>query len=141
MGKYTYALLCAVGFGIGPVLARYGAVHGVPAVVGTTIGYACALPCMYLLVLARGKPLTYRTWPRRTQLFVFAAGVGSALGVMIYWIALSYAPVAVVVSINASFPVITIALSYVFLRQDERITLRLIAGAIFVIGGVLTITL
>ncbi|MBI3089670.1 MAG: EamA family transporter [Candidatus Tectomicrobia bacterium] len=140
MSRYTFALLSAVGFGVAPVLARQGALWGLPSILGTTWSTLCALPFLYLFMCVGRRRLTFTKWPRRTQAYVLGTGLCSSIGVLFYWLALSRESVAVVVSINSAFPLLTILLSAILLRQDERITLRLVLGALLVVAGVVIVT-
>lgn len=141
MNRYWYAILSALCFSATPPLARFGATHGVPPIVGTTFGILWAIPLLYLFLRWRGRKLTYRTWPLHTMLYVAGCGVSGSLGILFYWIALSHVSISVAVSINSAAPLLTITLSYFLLRQDEHITFRLLSGAVLVIGGVLIITI
>ncbi len=141
MSRYPFAILAALCFSVTPALARFGSAHGVPAIAGTTFGILWAVPFLYVIVRLRGRRLTYRTWSRSTLLYVCGAGVSGSLGILFYWMALSRVPISIAVAINSSSPLLTILLSYFLLRQDERITLRLVSGAVLVICGVLVITI
>jgi drug/metabolite transporter (DMT)-like permease len=52
---------------------------------------------------------------------------------------LKWAPVIVVSPVVAIHPLLTIGLTYMFLRRWERVTRGLLVGALLVVGGVVMI--
>jgi len=72
---------------------------------------------------------------RAIGLFVIAgAAAGSA--VTMYFFALSMAPVAIIAPIAYSYPMFALLLSYLFLGQLEKITMRIVVGTIAVVAGI-----
>ena len=69
------------------------------------------------------------------------SGIAASSGVAFNYSALSLAPVVVVAPVSSVSPLISLSLAYVFLKQLERITLRIWIGACLVVGGVILVTL
>ncbi|HIN06426.1 MAG TPA: hypothetical protein EYM65_09355 [Dehalococcoidia bacterium] len=57
------------------------------------------------------------------------------------FLALSRAPVTVVSPINASSPLITLALAHIFLRRLESLNWTLVLGTLISVGGVVLVVL
>lgn len=64
------------------------------------------------------------------------AGVFVGLGHLVRYVTLSYLPVAVVEPITSTYPLFTILLSYLFMRESEVFSKDVILGAIFIVAGV-----
>ncbi len=139
MRKYNFAILSAVCFGISPVLSRYGSLRGMPPFAGTALALGVAALVVYVLVRAQGKIVGFTRMSRSSQVYLMSTSICVNLGVLFYWKALTRETVSIVVTINSIYPLITIALAFLFLRREERLTLRLIVGTICVIGGVMII--
>ena len=60
-------------------------------------------------------------------------------GVSFLYLALSKAPVIVVSPVFALNPVVALVLAHFFLQRLERITLPLVLGTFFAVGGVVTV--
>jgi len=74
-------------------------------------------------------------------LYMLGAGCASAFGVSCWYLALSKAPVVLVTPIIAVNPLVTIGLSFLFLKGLEKVTRRTIWGALLVVFGVVLISL
>ena len=56
------------------------------------------------------------------------------------YLALGQAPVVVVAPVTGTNPLFSIILAWVFLRQMERLTLRVVLGAVLVVAGVTVVS-
>jgi uncharacterized membrane protein len=64
-----------------------------------------------------------------------AAGVANTLFLLVYYAALSVAPVALVVPITQTSLLFVVGLSAVFLQRLERVTPRLVVASVLVAAG------
>ena len=74
--------------------------------------------------------------PRRGWVMVALAGCASAWGVSFLFLALTKAPVVLVAPLAGTSPLLSIALTHIFLQRLERVTWRTVLGAVLVLGGV-----
>ncbi len=74
--------------------------------------------------------------PRKAWLYVALAGAASTWGVTFMFVALTQAPIVLVAPLTGTNPLVSLVLSHFFLQKLERITLRTVAGAALVVGGV-----
>jgi len=74
-------------------------------------------------------------------LFYLPAGVAISLGMVSIYFALDLGKVTVVTPISSTGPLFALTLSALFLRDVERVTLKIVIGACLIISGVLLITL
>jgi drug/metabolite transporter (DMT)-like permease len=78
---------------------------------------------------------------RRGVVLFAGAGVAGAVGVTAMYAGLKWAPVVVVSPVTAIHPLFAIGLTHLFLQRWERVTWRILVGALLVVGGVVMITL
>lgn len=79
--------------------------------------------------------------PRAALIWISLAGILASTGAFFSFFALDHAPVVLVSPIFTVNPLVTLVLAAVFLRQVERITLRVYVGAVLVIVGVMLVIL
>ncbi len=91
------------------------------------------------LFSAKSIPVMLRDAPRRALLSVALGGLFMSSGVAFLYLALSKAPVIVVSPVFALNPVVALVLAHFFLQRLERITLPLVLGTLFAVGGVITV--
>ena len=78
---------------------------------------------------------------RRHLQAVAMAGISAGVGTNALYFALQRADVVVVTPIVASSPLVTLLLAHLFISRLEKVTLRLTAGAILTVAGVIMVTL
>ena len=91
------------------------------------------------LFSSKSIPVMLREAPRRALLSVALGGLFMSSGVAFLYLALSKAPVVVVSPVFALNPVVALVLAHFFLQRLERITLPLVLGTLFAVGGVVTV--
>lgn len=91
------------------------------------------------LFSSKSIPVMLRDAPRRALLSVAVGGLFMSSGVAFLYLALSKAPVIVVSPVFALNPVVALVLAHFFLQRLERITLPLVLGTLFAVGGVVTV--
>ena len=138
---YLIALCAAVAYGTNAVLTRRGlGKYGSPmnAIIIALVVGVCVL-----------APLAVRAWrmqgegwrpERRATLFILFSGLCAILGYCSNVLALSVLPVVVVAPISATYPLVTVFLVRLFLRGHEEVNWRIALGAVFVVLGVVLIT-
>lgn len=88
-----------------------------------------ALSSLLMTPIALRKDLKHTKW-------YIAAGVTAGAGHLVRYIALKDVPVTVVEPITSSYPLFTLLLSAIFLREREIFTLRSILGTLLILAGV-----
>ncbi len=139
---YLFALGAAAAYGTSGVLIKAGLnAYGSPF---TAITIATVTG---LLVMS---PLAFGSWRsqgpgwrpgRRALLFILASGLCAVTGFSANTLALSVLPVAVVAPISSAYPLVTVALVLIFLRNSEVITWRTMLGAALIVAGVILVAL
>jgi DME family drug/metabolite transporter len=83
------------------------------------------------------------TWKMNRQCFwwFLAAGVTISIGMVCIYYALDLGKVSVVIPISSTGPFFSLILTAIFLRDVERVTLRIVVSAAMIVGGVVLLTL
>ena len=136
MWKY-YALASAVFAALTSILAKIG-ISDVESNLGTAIRTAVVLVLSWGFVFARGKHQGLRTIDRRELIFIALSGVATGASWLCYYYALGHGVVSVVVPIDKLSILVSVALSFLFLR--ERISKKALLGlALMTVGTLLMV--
>ena len=83
------------------------------------------------------------TWKMNRHCFwwFLAAGITISLGMVCIYYALDLGKVSVVIPISSTGPFFSLLLAAVFLRDVEKVTARIVASAVMIVGGVVLLTL
>lgn len=136
-----YPLLASLLGGFSQVLRKFG-LAAVPhpflaAAVTSTTSFAVSLLTLWI----SGKRKEAFLLNKDCLPFFAAAGIAVSLGMVTIYYALDLGKVTVVIPISSTGPLFALTLSAIFLKDVERVTLRIVMGACLIIGGVLLITL
>jgi drug/metabolite transporter (DMT)-like permease len=136
-----YPLGAAIAFSIGNVIRRYGLTQ-----TNITLFAAIAINSIgglvILLYAGHRHDKNIINVPIHTYLWSILTGISTSMSLLATFFALKRVNVAVVESLLAIAPLATILLAAVFLRDFERVTIRVVVGSIFVvIGSVAIVTL
>jgi len=69
-----------------------------------------------------------------------SAGITVSLAMICIYYALDLGKVSVVIPISSTGPLFSLILTAIFLRDVERVTLRVVVSAAMIVGGVLMIS-
>ena len=133
------ALAAAVAYGVTQTIARSLVTTTVPATVTAT--YTIFFGMLILFVMSFRNLAKDLRAPRSALGMMALAGIASSFGVFFMFTALSKAPVTLASPIAAVNPLIAIVLTHIFLQRLERVTPRMVAGAVLVIIGVVLVIL
>lgn len=137
MNWFVFALIAALLWGVAPIFGKIGLVKTDPLTALTirTSGVAVAL---LLINTFGGKVAVLKAVGPKTWFFLIAEGLCAALfGHYAYLFALKYGKASSVVPITAAYPIITILLGAILLR--EYLTPGKIVGGLMVAAGVFLI--
>ena len=133
------ALVGALAYGTNHVVARQVVTEYTVAPIASFFALLFATTIM-ALYLSKDIPKD-RFAPKRGFMFMALAGAAGSAGITVFFFAFSYAPVVIVSPISAVNPLIALVLAHLFLQRLERVTLRIVVGALLVVSGVMLITL
>ena len=137
---YLSALVAAMAYGVTNVLGKKLVTDfGNPLVIATFTTMFGML--IFAMFVGKQTPNEMRIAPRKSCFFIVLAGITATAGLAMMYAALTQARVIIVAPIAALNPLIAIFLAHLFLRRLERVTLRIVVGALLVMTGVTAITL
>jgi uncharacterized membrane protein len=136
-----YPLLASLLAGFSQVLRKFG-LGAVPhpflaAAVTATSSLAVSLLTVWLS--SRRKQVFMLN--RRCFPYFISGGISISLGMVSIYYALDRGLVTVVTPISSSAPLFALTLSALFLRDVERVTLKIVIGAGLIVAGVLAISM
>ena len=103
-------------------------------IAAVVIGYTVSSAVLILAALVPGRALE-RRFDRRGALWFAAVGLCNGSAVLSMYAALGRGPVTLVSPLIATYPLVTLLLTFRFLRR-ERVDARLVAAAAITAGGV-----
>jgi drug/metabolite transporter (DMT)-like permease len=141
----VFPLSAAIAFGSGNVIRRFAFVETtITPLEGAALNETAALLGLLVFVVAKNpSPEDLRdvlSAPQKAYACFAGAAVVNAFALLALLEALSRGPVVVVDPLSAPTSLFAILFAFVFLRRVERVTRRLIAGAVLVIAGIVLIT-
>ena len=137
---YFLAVAGAATFATRDVISRHVLSGISPPLVAA--GFALLIGGAMLLTIIHRQVLnTIRNLPPQYIAICCIAGIFQGIAIGALFLALSRAPVTVVSPINASSPLITLALAHIFLRRLENLSWTLVPGTLISVGGVVLVVL
>lgn len=138
-GALVYPLTSALSYGLLPVLANVAFSYQKTPI----MGFACAFTAGTVL-LAVTRPLLpdggKLEADRRAVYLFLGAGITTTLAAIMFWTAMSIAPVSTVLPLSRLVPLWVVLWTYLFLGGLERITSRIVLAAGMVVAGGVLIT-
>ncbi|MBI3015382.1 MAG: EamA family transporter [Candidatus Tectomicrobia bacterium] len=134
-----YAVLATAFYGLSSVIRKWGIREIPDPVLGAAVNSLAAAILVGIFTSVRrgeGRPAMGRSagW------YYVASGISAATAILFVFMALSYGDVVVVSPLMSTRPLFAILLSFLFLRDVERVTWRIFLGGVLVVLGSAAIT-
>ncbi len=127
-----YAVLSAVFAALTSILGKIG-IQGIESNLGTAIRTIVVLVIAWGIVLFQKKHILIKNIDKKSWIFIALSGLATGLSWLCYYRALQEGKASVVVPIDKLSIVVTIAFSYLFLK--EKLSKKAFVGLLFVIFG------
>ncbi|MDD3194135.1 MAG: EamA family transporter [Oscillospiraceae bacterium] len=127
-----YAVLSAVFAALTSILGKIG-IQGIESTLGTAIRTIVVLVMAWGIVFLQKKQHLIKSIDRKSWLFIALSGLATGLSWLCYYRALQEGKASVVVPIDKLSIVVTVAFSYIFLK--EKLSKKALAGLLLVICG------
>ncbi len=136
-----FGLGVAICFSISPIFIRGGLDEMDSPLLGVTIGMFMSVIAYGIILLLRRERLNLSQVPRESLYYQLAAGLFVGSSTWIRYLALTMAPVAVVLALGrVNVPVVIILSIFLIGQKEERVTGRVWFGAsLIVVGSLLLI--
>jgi len=138
---FVYAIITLLFWGIAPIFAKLG-VSRIEAVSAFEIRSIGVIFSFFIYSVVFNKITKYpaiisANW--QTTLILFIEGcLGAVIGQIFYYHAQKYWPASKTILVVAGFPMLTVILSYIFLK--EPFTIKKIIGMFLISSGILLIS-
>jgi DME family drug/metabolite transporter len=136
--QLVFPFLSAACFGAVAILRKLG-LGGAGPLLGFAVNVTTAFVTFTALLAASGHLRRLRCEPRSLG-YLIGAGVLENVGVLLGVLALRAGTVNVVAPLSGTMPLFVLGLSLLFLRDIERISVRLAVGTLLIVLGVYLIT-
>ncbi len=133
-----YPFLSAFCFGAVAIIRKLGLSHA-PPMFGYAINVTTAFIAFTAYLMVSGQFST-ATGNGKSLWYFVVAGMAENVGVLLVLIALSLGQVSVVTPLNGTAPLFVLALAFVFLKDIERLTGRIVLGTVLIVLGVFLLT-
>ena len=130
------ALGSALSYGVRPLFLKYGLDAANLPLTGALIGAVAAL--VYAAVLTPNSELWFGLREKSLGLFA-ASGILQALGFLALTFGLSGEDVSIVYPVTSTAPLFTLLFTALMLRNTERLTWRIVVGAVAITAGVIVL--
>jgi uncharacterized membrane protein len=132
-----FPLLSAIFLGLALIFRKMGLNILDAPIFGVTVGFLTSLVFYAILCLMSKSMRNSVSLNRKDLLFLCAAGIFLTTGWLTLFYALSLGNVIIVAPLSSLQPALVVGLSYLFLKDIEKFTPKMIAGIILVLIGVL----
>jgi len=134
----AYAAGSAVFASLTSILGKVG-IEGVESNLGTAIRTVVVLVMAWLVVFVTGKQNTLKNIDAKSWVFLILSGFATGGSWLCYYRALQDGPASVVVPIDKLSILVTIAFSYLFLK--EKLSNKSASGLVLIVAGTLALLL
>jgi uncharacterized membrane protein len=133
-----YPFLSASCFGAVAIIRKLGLSHAGP-LFGSAVNITTALITFTAFLLASGNRQVL-VWHGRGLMYFVGAGIAENLSVFLVLVALGLGEVSVVTPLAGTAPLFVLPFTTLFLKGVERLTGRIVVGAILIVLGVFLLT-
>jgi uncharacterized membrane protein len=135
-----YPLLASLLAGFSQVLRKVGLGSVPHPILAAAVTATSSLVVMTLGYLIAGKKDDLFRVTRENLPFLVGAGICVSLAMVSIYYALDLSPVVVVIPLSSTGPLFALTLTSIFLRDSEKVTVRIVIGACLIVAGVIVIT-
>ena len=135
---FIFPILGGLTFGVSSIIRKYALDAYNAPVMGVAVAHTFAL-LPYLLMLMLSTSTRNELSLKRDLRFFWIAGIGQALSWILSFYALSYEGVSIITPLLSVEPLFVAFFAYLYLKELERISPRLIASMILTVLGVILV--
>ena len=133
------ALGAAISYGSSQYLQKVIVTSYAPPLIGATFALFFGMVILATAV-HRHIPTDLKS-PRKSLVLMALAGLSSSTGVLFSYLAVSRADLVIVAPVSGVTPLVSLVLTHIFLQRLEKLTWRMVLGALMITGGVMLITI
>lgn len=131
------AILSSFCFGIAPIFAKKGLMSGLNPFYGVAIANATALVVTIFFAFLSGQGRRLESIKRYSLFFAVLAGISNTIAILSFYWAMSVGKVALVVPITCIYPLFTMLVAYLFMKESEGIDIFTVIGTFLIVIGIM----
>lgn len=131
-----YAVASAIFASLTSILGKVG-IENIESNLGTTIRTVVVLVMAWIIVFVTKKQITIKNLNQRNWIFLILSGIATGTSWLFYYRALQEGPASVIAPIDKLSIIITIAFSYIYLK--EKLTKKALLGLILIVVGTMSL--
>jgi len=136
-----YPILASIVYGVSVFFRKLGLNAVRSPILGATFTSGTSWCIFVIALLARGNVKSvYHQMKSISLVFFMLGGVATCIGWFALFHALDLGRVSIVTPIATSNSLVTLLISYLFLRHLERVTVRILLATVLVVGGVILLS-
>ncbi|OGP64779.1 MAG: hypothetical protein A2170_12680 [Deltaproteobacteria bacterium RBG_13_53_10] len=133
----TESILASVCFGLAPIFAKKGLLSGLNPLYGATIANATALLFMILFFFATEQRKGWASATQQGLMFAVLSGLCNSVALVSFYWAMAIGKVAIVVPVTCIYPLFTMVVAYLAMKESEVIDLFTVIGTLLIVIGVI----
>ncbi|MDP7504809.1 MAG: DMT family transporter [Nitrospinota bacterium] len=132
---YLLPLAAAMFQGTSHIFRKFGFfwIHSAP--LGMSLSNTVATLSLVAVMCFVTEEGGLRFWERRPMLLIFIGGVFNAFAALLFWTAVQHGEIVEVIPINRLSVLLIIFFSWLFFRQQEGVTWRVVTGGLLSVAG------
>jgi drug/metabolite transporter (DMT)-like permease len=135
-----FPILGGVTLGVSSIIRKYALDISNAPVFGVAVAYTFSL-LPYAIILAKSVPTRKQLALKQSFRWFWVAGIGQAITWALAFYALTFEQVSIVSPILSVEPLFVAFFAYVYLKELEKVSLRLLGSIILTVFGVLLVTI
>jgi uncharacterized membrane protein len=136
-----YPIMASLFYGTSVFFRKLGLNTLSSPILGATLTSGTSWCIITIILTTSGNMKKLAQVKRRSFIYFFLGGCATCIAWLSFFHALDKGRVAIVTPIATSYSLFTLFLSYLFLRDTERMSLKIIIGMILIVGGVILFSL
>jgi uncharacterized membrane protein len=133
----TESVFASVCFGLAPIFAKKGLLSGLHPLYGASIANATALIFVILFFLAARQHKGWASVTKQGLMFAVLAGLCNSIALVSFYWAMAIGKVAIVVPITCIYPLFTMVVAYLAMKEAEAIDAFTVIGTLLIVIGVI----
>jgi drug/metabolite transporter (DMT)-like permease len=134
-----YPVICSLAYALPPVFSKLAYAHQRTPYVGMAVAFSVGNVMMLIFKAARPASVKLSVGPQAWR-WLLGAGLCSCLSSIFLWNAILIGSVSTTLPLSRMVPLWVLLISWLFLKQIERITPRDVAATVLVVAGGVLIT-
>ena len=135
-----YPITASIFYGVSVFLRKLGLNIVSSPILGATITLGTSWCMITIFLFTSGSAKRLFQVKKQSFIYFVMGGIATCIGWLALFHALNIGKVIIVSTIATSYSLVTLLLSYLFLRKVERLSLKIVFATILIVGGVILLS-